>query len=100
MPRGSPRLRTDDGKKNQLGDRVKQRRGELRLTQDALTARLAYVTYGAWNPSLQEVLHIENGTRTVTDLEILALAQALDCSPGWLLAGNTTEPRWTGAKPE
>lgn len=87
MPRGAPRLRSAEGLKNQVGGRVKQRRVEQAMTQDALTGRLAYVTLGAWNPSLQEVLHIENGSRTVTDLETLALAQALECDSGWLLSG-------------
>lgn len=87
MPRGAPRLRSTEGLKNQVGERVRQRRTELHWTQDALTARLAYATVGAWNPSLQEVLHIENGSRTVTDLEVLALAQALECDSCWLFCG-------------
>lgn len=92
MPRGAPRLRAASGQKNQIGGRVRQRRVETGLTQDNLNARLAFVTVGAWNPSLQEVLHIENGTRTVTDLEILALAGALECDAGWLLRGDGKTP--------
>lgn len=88
MPRGSPRLRTHDGRKNQLGKRLKQRRIELGYTQDTLNAKLALATNGEWIPSLQEILHIESGGRTVTDLEILALGTALSCSPEWLLTGN------------
>lgn len=88
MPRGGPRLRTPAGKKNQLGERMHMRRKELRLTRDAVTARIAYATDGVWNPALQEVLHIEDGSRTVTDLEILALSQALECSACWLLIGD------------
>lgn len=88
MPRGAPRLRTKDGKKNQIGERVRERRTELKLTQDILSARLAYHTEGGWNPSLQEVLHIESGIRTVTDLELLALATALECEVCWLLVGK------------
>jgi transcriptional regulator with XRE-family HTH domain len=88
MPRGAPRLRASDGKKNQVGARVKQRRSELDLTQEDLSGRLALVTEGMWNPALQEVLHIEKGIRTVTDVEVLALASALGCGACWLLRGG------------
>src|SRR6266536_727616 len=87
MPRGSPRMRTEDGSKNQIGSRVRERRMALDMTRDALTGRIAYVTNGMWNPSLQEVLHIENGGRFVSDLEILALGNALECKASWLLEG-------------
>jgi transcriptional regulator with XRE-family HTH domain len=88
MPRGAPRLRAEDGKKNQIGERVRQRRSDLKLTQDQLNGRLVFVTYGQWNPSEQEILHIENGTRIVSDVEIIALGKALDCDPCWLLVGD------------
>ena len=91
MARGSPRLRTPDGKLNQVASRVRERRDALRLTQDALCARLALNTDGAWNADRMEVYRIENGTRIVSDLETLVLAEALECSPVWLLLG-TTEP--------
>lgn len=58
---------------NQIGERVQLRRDVLHDTQDALCARIATVAHGA---------------RIVTDLELLALAQALDCSPCWLLLGD------------
>jgi transcriptional regulator with XRE-family HTH domain len=58
------------------------------LSQAELTARLAYVTNGAWNPAVQEVTHLETGRRTVIDVEILALALALGCSASWLLTGQ------------
>ena len=87
MPRGGARLRTTEGKLNQISQRVVERRGVLGLQQDDLCARLAQVTNGRWNPAWQDISRIENGARLVTDLEILALAQALDCSACWLLAG-------------
>lgn len=88
MPRGDPRLRTVDQRKNLVGVRVRTRREALKLTRDVLTARIAAVTEGLWNPALQEVLHIEQGTRTVTDLEVLALGLALEIDACWLLTGG------------
>lgn len=88
MPRGGARLRTNDGKLNQIAERVVARRHALRLGQDELCARLAQVTHGQWNPAWQDISRIENGARLITDLELIALAQALDCSPCWLLTGQ------------
>jgi transcriptional regulator with XRE-family HTH domain len=88
MPRGSPRIRTDDGKINQVGARVQERRGSLGVKQDELCARIARETEGAWNPAWQDISRIENGARTVTDIEVVALASALECSPCWLLTGS------------
>lgn len=96
MPQGGPRLRADDNKQNTVGERVAQRQRKLRLTQELLTARIAYVTEGGWNPTMKEVYRIEAGTRTVLDVELLALADALDCSACWLLTGQW-EPRGEGS---
>lgn len=89
MPRGGVRLRTDNGKMNQTGERVQARRTSLGETQDGLCARIANVTHGKWNPAWQDISRIEHGTRIVTDLELLALAHALECSPCWLLIGDS-----------
>ena len=88
MPQGGPRLRAEDGKLNQVGGRVRSRRTELKMQQRSLLGRLAFVTGGGWNPTPQEVFRIENGTRIVTDMEVLALALALECDPCWLLTGK------------
>ncbi len=88
MPRGGKRLRTNNGMLNQIAERVVERRRILQLGQDELCARIAHATNGAWNPAWQDISRIEHGTRLVCDLEILALAQALDCSPCWLLTGK------------
>jgi transcriptional regulator with XRE-family HTH domain len=88
MPRGGPRLRTPDRKLNQVGPRVAERRQALQLEQDEVCARLALRTDGEWNPGWQDLSRIENGARMVSDLEILVLAQALECSACWLLAGE------------
>jgi hypothetical protein len=87
MPRGGPRLRTPDGKLNDLGGRVQQRRDELKITQDELCARIATETGGAWTPAWQDISRIENGVRTVTDLEVRVLARVLECPPSFLLIG-------------
>jgi hypothetical protein len=42
----------------------------------------------AWVADDQEVSKIENGNRTVNDLEIIALARALECRPCWLFLGE------------
>ena len=92
MPLGSPRLRADDGSMNVVGERVRLRRKDLKIKQKDLLGKLAYVTEGKWNPTEQEVLRVEHGTRTVTDTEVLALALALDCEPQGLLLGNPSGP--------
>lgn len=76
---------------NLIGPRVFARRVALRLTQDTLCAKLADATTATWNPDRREIFRIENGRRTVTDLELVALAQALGCTTDWLLGdqGNT-----------
>jgi transcriptional regulator with XRE-family HTH domain len=88
MPRGFPRLRSPDKKQNLVGQRVKDRRTFLKLTQDALCARLAQVTNGEWNPGRRDIFRIEDGLRTVIDTEILALSESLECSSCWLLTGK------------
>jgi len=85
MPRGGVRLRTSDGRMNRAGLCVRERRHELRMEQDELCARIAVVTNGGWNPGWQDISRIENGVRTVTDVEVLALAEALECSACLLL---------------
>lgn len=73
---------------NIVGLRVRDRRHALQLEQDELCARIASTTTGEWNPAWQDLSRIENGDRTVTDLEVLALAKALECPPDWLLQGT------------
>jgi len=87
MPRGGPRLRTEERKLNQIGPRVRERRLALRLEQDGVCARVALATEGEWNPAWQDLSRIENGARIVSDLEVLALARALDCNSCWLFIG-------------
>ncbi len=88
MPRGSPRLRAKDGRYNIVGERVRLRREQENMTQDALCARIANVTSGAWNPDRRDVYRIEDGRRSVYDVELIALAEALGCEFGWLVQGT------------
>lgn len=78
MPHGAPRLRTADDRQNLAGPRVKARRKQLTLTQDALCARLAHVTGGRWNPTIFDIYRIESSRRIISDLELLALSIALE----------------------
>jgi transcriptional regulator with XRE-family HTH domain len=91
MPKGDARLRARNGHRNQIAVRLKQRRNALKVTQEGLCARLAYVTGGAWNADRQEIVRIESGGRIVSDVELIALARALECHPCWLLLGDETQ---------
>ncbi len=87
MPRGTPRLRMAD-RMNVIGRRARSRRRELTLKQDQVCGRIAAATSGRWSPGWQDLSRIENGGRIVSDVEVLAIAQALDCDPCWLLVGT------------
>ncbi|MBB6050728.1 helix-turn-helix domain-containing protein [Armatimonas rosea] len=93
MPRGDTRLRTESGQLNQIAERLRARRRVLKLTQEQLCGRLADVTSSRWIAARKEIVHLEAGTRIVSDLELLALAQALDCPPNWLLTGEEATPK-------
>lgn len=88
-----PRLGTEDGRRNEIGERVKERRTELGLTQAQLSENLAEATDGDWDPTIQQVLYIETKRRAVTDIEIRVLARVLECKPGWLLEGDGGETK-------
>ena len=92
MPRGParPRAQAEEGvRANVAGIRIKERRQALGLTQQELTAKLAYVSNGKWNPASQEVLRVETGRRGILDIELLYFASALDCTAAWLLGEDT-----------
>ena len=81
---------------NAAGTRIKLRREELKLSQSDLCERLSDVTLGEWNADRRDVFRLEKGTRKVSDVELLALALALDVSPMWLLVGSGDERSETG----
>lgn len=73
---------------NLVAERTKARRLAIGLTQGQLSAQLEEATDGGWNPTTQEVLRIEAGTRTCIDLEVDALARVLKVTAEWLLYGD------------
>jgi len=68
--------------KNLVGSRVRKRRLELDITQDAFAARCQ--TAG-WDLSRGTFSKIEAGLRRVNDAEVVLLAKILKCPVGDLL---------------
>ena len=79
------RLKTQDGKSNQIGGRLRERIETLGLTHDQVSARIAATTSGVWNPGRLEVTKMIAGLRAITTVELKAIADALDTSECWLL---------------
>lgn len=69
------------GRKNLCGNRVKEARGRLNITQTDLAARLQVAGITMERDS---VSRIEIGTRFVTDYELAVLAKILGVSMEWL----------------
>lgn len=61
-------------KRNVIGQRVRDLRKELRLSQAELVARCGVLGFELGQPAISQ---IENGMRGVSDLEMILLAQAL-----------------------
>ena len=72
-----------NGKKNICGDRVHEARTRLRLSQEALAARLQVRGVIIERDSISR---IEIGTRFVADYELKMLAEVLSESVEWLLS--------------
>lgn len=72
-----------NGKKNLCGDRVRQARQKIRLSQSDLAARLQIAGVIIERDSISR---IEAGTRFVADYELKALAQVLSVDVMWLLS--------------
>ena len=60
----------------------------MRLTLEATCGRVADVTEGRWIPIAQDIYKIEAKRRSVTDIEAMALAAALECDLKWLICGE------------
>lgn len=71
-----------NGKKNLCGDRVREARQKLRISQSDLAARLQIEGVILERDS---VSRIESGTRFVTDYELLTLAKVLSVDIKWLI---------------
>ena len=71
-----------NGSKNICGKRIKEARTRLKLTQEALAARLQVEGI---NVERDSVSRMEIGTRFVADFELLILCKVLNVSPTYLL---------------
>ena len=74
------------GKKNICGDRVREARQKLKLTQADLAAQLQIKGIIMERDSISR---IEIGTRFVADYELLILSKCLKVSPAWFLGMDT-----------
>ena len=70
------------GKKNLSGERIREARVKLRISQSELAARLQVKGVNIERDSLSR---IETGARFVTDYEILVLSEILNVNALWLL---------------
>ena len=73
--------------RNIVGARVRQARKSAKppITQIDLVARLQLLGMMIDQSGLSK---LENGRRPVSDIEVVALAEALKASVKWLLSGN------------
>jgi hypothetical protein len=71
------RVRAEDGSMNLVGPMVKERRLTLKRNRSEFIKDLSNTTLGRWSPSVADLLNIERQTRTVTDIELIAIAKAL-----------------------
>ena len=74
-----------NGSKNISGERIKEVRKRLQLSQEMLAAKLQVEGV---NIERDSVSRIEIGTRFVADYEIVALCRILGVTPEYLLGMN------------
>lgn len=68
-----------------LGKRITDRRKELGLTQDELAKKVGYVSHST-------ITKVESGLIDLPQSKIAAIADALDCSPAYIMGiSNTPE---------
>lgn len=72
------------------GERIRQRRLELGLSQEELASRLNYAHKSSINK-------IELGLRNLTQSKIMAIAEALETTPSYIMGWDDEEPE---EKPE
>lgn len=80
------KLRTPDGKLNCVGDRIAELRISLGESQNGL-ARLLQLQ--GWNVHKNAISQIEQGNRTVSDIELFLFARVLKTTVEALLQGVT-----------
>ena len=71
-----------NGSKNICGQRVKEARKNMKLSQEELAAKLQVAGV---NIERDSVSRIEIGTRFVADYELLVLCKILNVTPAYLL---------------
>ena len=76
------RIYTPDGRCNLSGERVREARLRLRLSQEALAVKLQLL---GLQIGQMAVSRIETGKRLVPDFELPILAEALGVTTDWLL---------------
>lgn len=69
------RIIDDNSKMNLVGEKVKKFRKEQKMSQQLLSARLETVAVYICRGSISR---IEDGSRTVTDIELYGLSQVLN----------------------
>lgn len=77
-----------NGKKNICGDRIREARLKLRLTQSDLAAQMQINGVIIERDSISR---IEIGTRFVTDYELKIFSKVLKVELPWLLSEDSTE---------
>lgn len=80
---GSMKIYDYNGRKNICGDRVREARHKLRLSQSDLAARLQIAGVIVERDS---VSRMESGTRFIADYELAVLAESLNVDVRWLLS--------------
>lgn len=70
-----------EGRRNVLGERVRQKRAERKITQAELAARVQCEGVALEQDAISR---IESGQRMVQDYELRALAEVLGASMDWL----------------
>lgn len=61
-----------------VGERIRQRRKELNLTQEELASKMGYKSRTA-------ISNVEKDLEDLTTARVRKFAQALDCEPGYLM---------------
>lgn len=80
-----PKLLTPDGRKNEIGPRVRALREEKGLSQEGLMAQLQLLGFDGERGVIKR---IENGTRYVNELELRILARFFGVSYDFLMDGR------------
>lgn len=79
-----------EGKNNVSGDRIRELRLRARLSQTALAAKMQ--TEGV-TIEQDSISRIENGSRLVTDYELLVLTRIFNTTADWLIGADKSTPQ-------